>query len=63
MRLGGRLDRLEREAVVGCPACEGGAVVYAVQFHEGPIDAPERCPRCGRDLVFRLNFDDAEVSR
>ncbi len=67
MRLTRRLDKLEKAAGVErrglpCGACGHGAgvipaiVAYTAGDRE---DEPERCPACGRQLLFKIEFDTA----
>ncbi len=48
-----------------CPACgyrnrSMGPVTFRAFFCDNDKDlGPERCPGCGRVLVYRLEFDDA----
>ncbi len=64
MSLAARLARLERQAPRGdgpCAECGGPSppASYRLEFDEPGErrDGPERCPACGRQLVFRLEFD------
>lgn len=64
MILAARVARLEREATGragACPECGGPPAPgsYRLAFDEPGErpQGPERCQACGRQLVFRLEFD------
>ncbi len=60
-----RIDRLTRTLTVTprvCPECGHGPgrhmlLEMEVVFGEPDGLVPERCPSCGRQLVFKLAFD------
>jgi hypothetical protein len=59
------LERFTRQARgEECAECGGpplSGTRYALKFDAAGdrADGPERCPACGRQLVFRLEFDRA----
>lgn len=64
MSLKRRVRALER--VVGrtddkrCEACgydPGVRPEFKVSMHDEPLDGPEVCPKCGRRLIIRLEFE------
>jgi hypothetical protein len=61
--LAARVARLERNAPREAPCRECGGPPppgsYRLQFDRGEPSGPDRCPACGRQLVFRLEFDRA----
>lgn len=61
MNLPARVARLERDAPREAPCRECGGPRppgrYRLVFDDGTPDGPDRCPSCGRQLVFRLEFD------
>jgi hypothetical protein len=71
MKLAARITKLEqrivpaRAAVVMCEGCGQtvsgpGPPTYAMVFDEpGDPETPEFCGVCGRQLVYRLEFDRA----
>jgi hypothetical protein len=60
--LSARVARLERNAPREAPCRECGGPPppgsYRLEFDRGEHrDEPERCPACGRQLVFRMELD------
>ena len=62
-----RLERIEKRQRDdgrrnGCAECGEGVPghtrEYRVVFGGEPIDGPERCPACGRQLVYSITFDE-----
>ena len=57
-----RIQHLEAQthATAVCPTCGhgGGGPVKCVVVEDGEeIAGPDRCPACGRVLVYRITFD------
>ena len=71
MNLKRRLQAMEQVVTpVGrgrCDTCEyepGSELKCEVSFHDEPLEGPDVCPRCGRPLILRLEFDEPlEIDR
>jgi hypothetical protein len=60
--LSARVARLERNAPREAPCRECGGppppgTRWTLVFDRGEPTGPERCPACGRQLVFRMELD------
>ncbi len=70
MNLKKRLQALERVVVPPddgrCEACgyaPGLPVKMKVTFRgDNPVEGPDVCPDCGRQLIFRLSFADRRMT-
>ena len=70
MNLHRRLRALEQNVVppddYRCEACgydSGSELELKVSFADEPDEGPDACPRCGRPLILRLEFDEAPARR
>ena len=65
MNLNRRLQALEQVVVPpddhGCEVCgceSGSELEFKVSFADEPEIGPDVCPRCGRPMILRLEFDE-----